>query len=130
MSDGFSEWDRQVAAGVALHGRGGGGDPPVLLLHGHPRTHATWRRVGPRLVAAGHTVVYPDLRGYGRSSTPPTTADRAPYSKRAMAADMVSLMRGPGHDRFAVVGHDRGSYVAMRLTLDTPEAVPALAVLA
>jgi haloacetate dehalogenase len=129
MFDGFSEWDRDVDAGIALHGRSGGDGPPVLLLHGHPRTHATWHRVAPLLVAAGYTVVCPDLRGYGRSSKPPTTPDHAPYSKRAMAADMLRLMNGLGHDRFAVVGHDRGSYVAMRMALDAPDAVSALAVL-
>ena len=101
----------------------------MLLLHGHPRTHTTWYRVAPLLVAAGHSVVCPDLRGYGRSSTPPTTADHAPYSKRAMAGDMLALMRRLGHERFAVAGHDRGSYVALRLALDHPDAVTALAVL-
>jgi haloacetate dehalogenase len=129
MFDGFQEWDREVASGVSLHGRSGGSGPPVVLLHGHPRTHTTWYRVAPLLVAAGHTVICPDLRGYGRSSKPATAPDHAPYSKRAMAADVLSLMRGLGHDRFAVAGHDRGSYVAMRLALDSPEAVSALAVL-
>lgn len=70
-----------------------------------------------------------DLRGYGRSSTPTTTPDHAPYSKRATAGDLVRLMRLLGHERLAVVGHDRGSYVALRLALDHPEAVERLAVL-
>jgi haloacetate dehalogenase len=129
MFDGFDEWDRDVGDGVVLHGRSGGAGLPVLLLHGHPRTHATWHHVAPKLAAAGYTVVCPDLRGYGRSSKPATTPDHSPYSKRAMAADMAALMRGLGHDRFAVVGHDRGSYVAMRLALDDPDAVRALVVL-
>jgi haloacetate dehalogenase len=85
--------------------------------------------VAPQLVAAGHTVVCPDLRGYGRSSKPPTTGDHAPYSKRAMAGDVVALLRALGHGRFAVVGHDRGSYVAMRTAMDHPELVSHLAVL-
>jgi haloacetate dehalogenase len=85
--------------------------------------------VAPRLVAAGYAVVCPDLRGYGRSSKPPTTDDHAPYSKRAMAGDVLALMRGLGHERFAVVGHDRGSYVAFRLAMDHPLAVTHLAVL-
>ncbi|WP_346622864.1 alpha/beta hydrolase [Blastococcus montanus] len=101
----------------------------MVLLHGHPRTHTTWHRVAPLLVAAGHTVVCPDLRGYGRSTVVPTTPDHAPYSKRAMAGDVVALMRALGHDRFAAVGHDRGSYVALRTALDHPDAVVRLAVL-
>ena len=108
--------------------RHGGSGPPVLLLHGHPRTHATWHRVAP-LLARSHTVVCPDLRGYGESSKPPTTADHAPYAKRAMAADCLALMRALGHERLAVAGHDRGAYVALRTALDHPAAVTALAVL-
>ena len=118
-----------AAEGVRLRVRHGGAGTPVVLLHGHPRTHTTWHRVAPLLVAAGHAIVCPDLRGYGRSSKPATTADHSPYSKRAMAADVVALMRLLGHQRFAVVGHDRGSYVAMRLALDAPDAVTHLAVL-
>ena len=100
----------------------------VVLLHGHPRTHTTWYDVAPRL-ATRHTVVCPDLRGYGGSGKPDVGADDAAYTKRAMAADVVALMRELGHERFAVVGHDRGSYVAFRAALDHPAAVTRLAVL-
>ncbi|MFF0862715.1 alpha/beta fold hydrolase [Nonomuraea sp. NPDC003560] len=108
--------------------RYGGSGTPLLLLHGHPRTHATWHRVAP-LLAPHHTVICPDLRGYGRSGKPPTTPDHAPYSKRAMARDMVALMRSLGHERFAVAGHDRGAYVAHRLAADHPAAVTRLVVM-
>ncbi|MCP2361697.1 haloacetate dehalogenase [Nonomuraea thailandensis] len=108
--------------------RHGGSGSPLLLLHGHPRTHATWHRVAP-LLAPYHTVVCPDLRGYGRSGKPRTTPDHAPYSKRAMARDLVALMRALGHDRFAVAGHDRGCYVAHRLAADHPAAVTRLVVM-
>jgi haloacetate dehalogenase len=113
---------------ATLRVRYGGGGPPIVLLHGHPRTHMTWHRVADEL-ARTHTVVCPDLRGYGKSSKPPDGEDYAGYSKRAMAGDVHALMRGLGHDRFAVAGHDRGCYVAMRLALDHPEAVTHLAVL-
>ena len=113
---------------ATLRVRHGGSGPPLLLLHGHPRTHVTWHRVAP-LLANDHTVVCPDLRGYGQSSKPPTTADHAPYSKRAMAADCIALMRALGHDAFAVAGHDRGCYVAARTALDHPDAVTHLGVL-
>jgi haloacetate dehalogenase len=106
-----------------------GSGPPVLLVHGHPRTSATWHRVAPRLVAAGHAVVCPDLRGYGRSSAPPDTPDHRPYGKRAMAGDLAALMTGLGYDDFLVAGHDRGSYVALRLALDHTHRVRRLAVL-
>lgn len=126
--EGFDEWDRPVGQ-VTIHGRSGGHGPAVVLLHGHPRTHATWHRVAPRLVSAGCTVVCPDLRGYGRSAKPSPDAEHLTYCDRAMAQDVVDLMGGLGHDRFAVVGHDRGSYVAYRTALDHPDVVTALAVL-
>jgi haloacetate dehalogenase len=120
--------DRIDVGEAVLRVRHGGSGPPVLLLHGHPRTHTTWHRVAP-LLAHDHTVVCPDLRGYGESSKPPTAADHQPYSKRAMARDCVALMRALGHERFAVAGHDRGGYVAFRTALDHPGSVTHLAVL-
>ncbi|WP_374209667.1 alpha/beta fold hydrolase [Glycomyces sp. TRM65418] len=128
MFPGFGEWDLPVAPGVALHGRSGGAGPAVLLLHGHPRTHATWHRVAPALAAEGFTVVCPDLRGYGRSAKPEPDPEHRVYCDRTMAADLTALMSALGHDRFAVAGHDRGAYVAYRTALDAPDRVAALAV--
>ncbi len=108
--------------------RRAGSGPPVLLLHGFPETHLMWRDIAPRLAEA-HTVICADLRGYGRSGCPASTADHAPYSKRALAADMLALMERLGFASFAVVGHDRGGRVAQRMALDAPDRVAALAVL-
>jgi haloacetate dehalogenase len=113
---------------VTLRVRHGGSGPAIVLLHGHPRTHATWHRVAP-LLAGELTVVCPDLRGYGASSKPADAPDHAQQSKRAMAEDVHRLMARLGHERYAVVGHDRGAYVASRLALDHPEAVTRLAIL-
>ena len=127
MFDGFTL--TRVDVGEAeLRVRYGGSGPALLLLHGHPRTHATWNLVAP-VLARRFTVVCPDLRGYGQSSKPPTTPDHAPYSKRAMAGDCAALMRLLGHERFGVAGHDRGSYVAHRLAVDHPDRVTRLCVM-
>ncbi|GAA4141185.1 alpha/beta fold hydrolase [Leifsonia shinshuensis] len=128
MFEGFVEEDIDVGDAV-IHVRHGGDGPPVVLLHGHPRTGATWHRVAPLLVRRGYRVVVPDLRGYGRSTAPEPRPDHAQASKRAMAEDVVALMRELGHERFLLAGHDRGSYVAFRLAMDHPEAVPAVALL-
>ncbi len=114
--------------GVRLRVRRAGSGPPLLLLHGHPQTHAMWHRVAPSL-AERFTVVAMDLRGRGDSSRPPASADHALYSKRAMAADAVAVMRANGHERFAVCAHDRGARVAHRLALDHPQAVSRLMLL-
>lgn len=108
--------------GIAAEVRGSGS--PVLLLHGYPETKAMWRDVGEEL-AADHTVVAADLRGYGDSAKP----RGASYAKRDMARDQVTLMRELGFTRFAVVGHDRGGRVAHRMALDHADAVASLAVL-
>ena len=112
----------RIRVGVA------GAGPPVLLLHGHPQNHATWHSVAPAL-AEDHTIVATDLRGYGDSTRPPSDPNHRAYSKRAMADDQVAVMRTLGHERFAVVGHDRGGRVAHRMALDHPAAVDRLAVL-
>lgn len=100
----------------------------MLLLHGYPQTHAMWHRVAPAL-ARHYTVVCADLRGYGDSGKPASDDSHAAYSKRAMAQDMIELMRDLGHARFRLVGHDRGGRVAHRLCLDHPDALTQLAVL-
>jgi haloacetate dehalogenase len=115
--------DRVDVGNGALRVRHGGTGPPVVLLHGHPRTHTTWHGVAPRLVDAGLTVVCPDLPGYGQSRA------AGDQSKRAMARDIATLMRALGHSEYAAVGHDRGSYVAHRLAIDAPDAVSRLAVM-
>jgi len=102
--------------------------PPLLLLHGFPQSHVLWHRVARRL-ADRFFLVMPDLRGYGDSSKAAGLVDHANYSKRAMAADMVSLMRSLGHGRFGLVGHDRGGRVAHRLAIDHPKAVSRLCVI-
>jgi haloacetate dehalogenase len=125
--DGFTL--EHVDTGEAtLRVRHGGSGLPIVLLHGHPRTQATWHMVAAQL-AQQHTVVCPDLRGYGESSHPPEQPSHATYSKRAMAGDVVRLMHHVGHRRFGVVGHDRGAYVAYRLALDHPDAVTKLCLL-
>ncbi|SEG09337.1 Pimeloyl-ACP methyl ester carboxylesterase [Actinacidiphila yanglinensis] len=116
-----------VAEGVSLNVAIGGSGRPLVLLHGFPQTHLMWRHVAADL-AADHTVICPDLRGYGASDKP-ADPDGTAYSKRTMAADTVALARALGHDRFALAGHDRGALVAFRAGLDHPDAVTHLACL-
>jgi haloacetate dehalogenase len=116
------------ANGATINGVMAGQGPPVLLLHGAPQSHISWRLVAPDL-AKDHTVIVTDLRGYGDSSKPADGERHANYSKRAMALDQVEVMRSLGFERFAVIGHDRGGRVGHRLALDHPDRVTRLAVL-
>jgi haloacetate dehalogenase len=115
-------------SGATINLKVGGEGPPVLLLHGYPQTHAMWHKVAPAL-ARDYTVVCPDLRGYGDSSKPKGLSDHSNYSKRAMANDLVEVMRSLGHERFHVVGHDRGGRVAHRMARDHGPRVTTLTVL-
>ena len=122
--EGFTLEHRE-ANGQRIRLRRGGEGPPLLLLHGNPQTHAMWHRVAPAL-ARRFTVVAPDIRGYGFSSSPPAAPGSAAYAKREMAKDLVALMAGLGFERFRVASHDRGARVAHRLALDHPERVERL----
>ena len=120
---------RDFAVGeVSVHGRVGGAGRPLLLLHGHPQTHVMWHRVADEL-ARRHTVVALDLRGYGDSARPQSDSRHAPYSKRAMAQDVVAVMEQLGHRQFDVCAHDRGARVAHRLALDHGSRVRRLMLL-
>ncbi|MEU0527907.1 alpha/beta fold hydrolase [Streptomyces niveus] len=146
---GFTYRRVPVADDVSLSVAVGGSGSPVMLLHGFPQTHLMWRHVAVEL-AAHHTVICPDLRGYGTSDKPAEDAGGAEdvgdvagagdseagraggaggvtYAKRTMAADAVALARALGHDRFALAGHDRGALVAIRAALDHPEVITHLA---
>jgi haloacetate dehalogenase len=124
---GFKAFKVQTS-GAIINGVFGGQGPPLLLLHGAPQTHISWRLVAPQL-ATNFTVVAADLRGYGDSSKPPDGENHVNYSKRAMALDQVEVMRHFGFDRFPVVGHDRGGRVAHRMALDHADKVTKAAVL-
>lgn len=127
LMPGFRLIDVEVGGGIAIRAAVAGEGPPLMLLHGHPQTHVTWRKIAGKL-AGRFSIVCPDLRGYGDSAKPAGGAGHANYSKRAMAADQVALMRALGHARFRMVGHDRGGRVGHRLALDFPDALEKLAV--
>ncbi|TYK50736.1 alpha/beta fold hydrolase [Actinomadura decatromicini] len=120
---GFDYKRVRVADDVSLNVAVGGSGSPIVLLHGFPQTHLMWRHVATDL-AADHTVICPDLRGYGASDKP-----LSGYAKRTMAEDIVALARALGHDRFALAGHDRGALVAFRAGLDHPSTITHLACL-
>ncbi|MER5280987.1 alpha/beta hydrolase [Streptomyces sp. NPDC002809] len=118
---GFAEHRVQVDDGITLNAAVGGTGSPIVLLHGFPQTHLMWRHVAADL-ATDHTVICPDLRGYGASDKPAETGPEV-YSKRTMGRDVVRLATELGHDRFVLAGHDRGALVAFRAAMDHPDTV-------
>lgn len=114
---------RALVNDVLLHYVTAGEGPPVALLHGFPETSTAWRKVLP-LLATGHTVIAPDMRGLGHSQRPSTG-----YDKRTVAADIVALLDHLGHPAARVVGHDMGGAVAYAMAAAHPERVTHLAVL-
>lgn len=119
--EGFTYARVRGADEIELNVAVGGSGTPVVLLHGFPQTHLMWRHVA-RELAAEHTVICPDLRGYGASDKPAA----GDYSKRAMAADVVTMAAELGYSRFALAGHDRGALVAFRAGLDHPGVISHL----
>lgn len=123
----FETSDVEVAGNTVFVRRYGRG-PAILLVHGFPRTSLMWRFLAPRL-AEDHTVICVDLRAYGNSGIPASTNDHFPYSKRAMAKELVDVMVKLGFPTFTLIGHDRGGRVSYRMALDHPKSVERLAVL-
>jgi pimeloyl-ACP methyl ester carboxylesterase len=105
------------ANGVRIHYLQAGKGEPVLLLHGFAQTSRMWLPLIKEL-AKSHTVIAPDLRGYGSSAAP---ADG--YTKAAMARDIHALMNDLGHKRVALVGHDIGLMVAYAYAAQYPAEV-------
>lgn len=124
----FQSHQIDVGNGIEIFAKVSGSGKPLLLLHGYPQTHMCWHKVAPKLLNVGYKVIVPDLRGYGASSKPASDADHLPYSKREMAKDQLRLMSALGHDRFLLVGHDRGGRVAHSLAVNHPQAVEKLSI--
>lgn len=125
--EGFGPPESVAVTGGALRLRRAGTGPALLLLHGHPQTHAMWHAVAPAL-AARFTVICPDLPGYG-GSLASLAADAEAGTARAMGARLLEGMAALGIGRFGVAGHDRGGRVAHRMALEAPDLVSRLAVL-
>ncbi len=105
----------------------GGTGPALLLLHGYPQNHAAWIKLAAPL-ARRFTCVIADLPGYGASSIPADTPSHDTFSKRHMAALLVSTMASIGHKEFSVMGHDRGARVAYRMALDHPASIRSVVI--
>jgi haloacetate dehalogenase len=121
------ETARVEVSGNTIFVRRYGKGPAILMVHGFPRTSLMWRFLAPKL-AESHTVICVDLRAYGGSGIPASTDDHFPYSKRAMAAELVGVMDKLGFATFNLIGHDRGGRVSYRMALDHPKNVERLAV--
>jgi haloacetate dehalogenase len=120
--------ERIKTTGAEINTVIGGSGPPVLMFHGAPQSLITWRLIAPEL-AKDFTLVMCDLRGYGDSSKPPDSENHSNYSKRPMALDGVEVMQHLGHNRYLMVGHDRGGRVGRRMALDHPDKVIKLVVM-
>lgn len=103
--------------GVKLHYLVAAKGDPVVLLHGFAQTSHMWRPLIAKL-SDKHTVIAPDLRGFGQSSTPD-----GGYTKKAMAQDIHALVKSLKYDRIRLVGHDIGLMVAYAYAAQYPNEV-------
>jgi hypothetical protein len=104
---------------IRMHYYTAGDGPPLLLVHGTPKTNYYWYKLVP-LLSRHFTIVAPDLRGFGYTDKPGAEMG---YDSRTNAKDLADLMTMLGHDTFYVHGEDRKSFskshtwVLGRLTL-------------
>lgn len=106
---------------LAVHAEGSG--PLVVLAHGFPDLALTWRLQVPALVAAGYSVVAPDMRGYGASSRPDSVEA---YRSDVVGNDLAGLLDHEGVERAHFVGHDWGAASVWPLGLTHPDRVLSL----
>jgi len=110
--------------GIELNVVDEGEGPLVVLCHGFPELAFSWRRQVPALAAAGYRVLAPDMRGYGRSSSPPAIED---YDIVALCGDLCGLLDACDERSAIFVGHDWGAIVVWQLAILHPERVAAVA---
>ncbi len=109
---------------LAVAVAGDPGNPPVILLHGFPESHRTWRDIIPDL-ARDHFVLAPDQRGFAGSDKPEGVEN---YTPDKPVADLLALADHFGIDRFTLVGHDWGGAIAWMAALQHPKRVARLVI--
>jgi pimeloyl-ACP methyl ester carboxylesterase len=109
--------------GVRLHYLIDGKGEPIVLLHGYAQNSHMWGPLIPEL-AKTHTVIAPDLRGFGDSSKP-----QSGYDKKTMARDIHALVESLGQKRIGIAGHDIGLMVAYAYAAQYPSEVNKIALM-
>lgn len=109
--------------GINLHVAETGDGPPVLFLHGFPELWYSWRHQMLSLSSLGYRAIVPDLRGYGDSDTPPSTAS---YTAFHIVGDLVGLLDALGLAQVFLVGHDWGASIAWYFCMFRPDRIKAL----
>jgi len=112
IKDGFA-----TVNGIKVHYLRAGKGDPVILLHGYAQNNHMWRPLIPQL-AKTHTIIAPDLRGFGQSEKPAEG-----YTKKLMAQDIHALAVSLGFHKEAIVGHDIGLMVAYAYAAQYPTEV-------
>lgn len=116
-----------LATGIEMNVALAGPDdaPPVILLHGFPESHRTWRAVAP-LLSDQLRLVMPDQRGFGDSDRP---QEVEAYKIDTLIGDVISLADSLAIERFALVGHDWGGAIAWAAAIRGEPRVSRLAII-
>jgi pimeloyl-ACP methyl ester carboxylesterase len=115
-----------LSTGVTLNVAFAGGEdaPPVILLHGFPESHRTWREVAPRLEDR-FRLIMPDQRGFAGSDRPENVAE---YATEKLIDDIFALADTLGIESFSLVGHDWGGAIAWPAALRNDPRLTKLAI--
>jgi pimeloyl-ACP methyl ester carboxylesterase len=106
--------------GVRLHIAEAGEGEPLLMLHGWPQNWFMWRKLVPTL-GGRYRLLMPDLRGFGWSDAPASG-----YGTERLATDALGIADTLGIDRFRLIGHDWGGFIAYLVALREPSRVHRL----
>lgn len=115
---------RLEANGIGIHYVRHGVGPPLMVLHGWPEFWYTWRKNIP-VLAGEFDVVAPDLRGFGDTDKP-GLPDPPKMLLGNLVEDLRTFADSLGFERFGVVSHDVGAYVAQGFARKYPERLSGL----
>ena len=99
--------------------------PPVIMLHGFPESHRTWREIAPRL-SDTFRLVMPDQRGFAGSDRPQQVSA---YRADTVTDDIFALADAVNIEKFALVGHDWGGAIAWGAALRNNPRLSRLAII-
>ncbi|MFL6741318.1 MAG: alpha/beta fold hydrolase [Sphingomicrobium sp.] len=99
--------------------------PAVVMLHGFPESHRTWRALAPKLADRFYLVV-PDQLGFAGSDRP---KDEKAYRTDRLIEDVFEVADALGLETFALVGHDWGGAIAWTAALKRAERLTRLAII-
>lgn len=126
LNTGEAGCGKEQVNGLDIHWASVGDGKPVLMMHGGlGLSHGYFRPHFDRL-GDSHKVVYYDHMGHGLSGRPDDYAD---MNFDRLVSDAAELMTKLGHERFTLIGHSYGGFIAQKFAAKHQDRLDGLVLL-